>query len=523
MLRLAAAASWTSIADRDEDSLVAAVREGDDAAFELIYRRYRDRIGSYVRRLVGDHARAEDITQEVFLAALRRMRKTDGRILLKPWLYEIAKNASIDHFRRSRRAEEVSYEGDSRLGPADYDRLVARVPSPDDAVDTKHRLDTLCGAFGSLSEIHHEVLILRELEGRSYREIGERLGLTRPAVESTLFRARRRLTEEYDELASGRRCARVQGAITLAASSGDLGSRDLRRVAKHLSHCRPCRRQAAVLGVSEQLLSAQPRGMARVAALIPWPALLLRRLELPRRPGGLLKGSAHAARVPEWSVGLSQAGDGLAVVWSKLVMGAVAVAAVGVGAGGLPDAGHGARHPSVAAPRVVQQGIVAPVRQVLGTIWGHHHLAGGARYGALTERRGASGGPRGLGPNSTQGDPRLRSQAGGGRPNAERGRGHASAARGQASLRDLYGSGPSDRRGPVRRAVDATVHVVHPALERAGIGRGVVSSSAGRAARHSVAAAGAAASGAGARALAGGPPQGGAVPASTPPPTPPRG
>ena len=75
---------------------------------------------------------------------------------------------------------------------------------------SKQQLDDLCGAFGGLSESHHRVLVLRELEGLSYAEIGERIGMTRAMVESTLFRARRRLSEEYEELASGRRCAQVQ-------------------------------------------------------------------------------------------------------------------------------------------------------------------------------------------------------------------------------------------------------------------------------------------------------------------------
>ena len=91
--------------------------------------------------------------------------------------------------------------------------MFVHAPAPDAAIESKQRLDDLCGAFGGLSESHHRVLVLRELEGLSYREIGERLGMTRAMVESTLFRARRRLSEEYEELASGRRCARVQSLI----------------------------------------------------------------------------------------------------------------------------------------------------------------------------------------------------------------------------------------------------------------------------------------------------------------------
>ena len=186
-----------------DDQLVSAVRRGDERAFEALYARYQRRIAGYVYGMVKDYGRAEDITQEVFVSALRRMRQTERPIAFKPWIYEIAKNACIDAYRRARRAEEVSLDADERLSPSDYGRLVATGPGPDAAVDTQQDLDHLCGAFGGLSDTHHEILVMRELEGLSYKDIGERMGMSRPAVESTLFRARKRLGEEYDELASG--------------------------------------------------------------------------------------------------------------------------------------------------------------------------------------------------------------------------------------------------------------------------------------------------------------------------------
>ena len=107
----------TAFVERDEVALVADVRLGDDRSFEELYTRYRRRIAAYVQGMVGDAQRAEDITQEVFISALRRMRETDRPIAFKPWIYEIAKNACIDQFRRSRRAEEVSFDADDGLAP----------------------------------------------------------------------------------------------------------------------------------------------------------------------------------------------------------------------------------------------------------------------------------------------------------------------------------------------------------------------------------------------------------------------
>src|ERR1044072_5064152 len=107
----------------DDHQLVAAVRRGDDRAFEALYSRYQRRIHVYVMGMVKDHGRAEDVTQEVFVSALRRMRETERPIAFKPWIYEIAKNACIDQFRRSKRAEEGSYDAEEGLAAADYGRL----------------------------------------------------------------------------------------------------------------------------------------------------------------------------------------------------------------------------------------------------------------------------------------------------------------------------------------------------------------------------------------------------------------
>ena len=182
----------------DDTQLIAAVRRGSDLAFEQLYRRYSVGVGRFVASRVRDSGRAEDLVQEIFLSALRRIRATDGTIAFRPWIFEIAKNAAIDHYRRSSRAEEVSIHADDILRPADQLRLVGSAHSrPETAVLNKERFDQLRGAFAELSTNHHRVLVLRELEGLSYREIAEEMDMTRPAVESALFRARRRLQQEY--------------------------------------------------------------------------------------------------------------------------------------------------------------------------------------------------------------------------------------------------------------------------------------------------------------------------------------
>lgn len=178
--------------------LIAAVRRGNDHAFEQLYRRYAAAVERFVANRVRDRGRAEDLVQEIFLSALRRLRATDSDIAFRPWVFEIAKNAAIDHYRRTSRTEEVSIHADDALRPADQLRLVGVAHTrPENALLHKERFDQLRDAFAGLSHNHHRVLVLRELEGLSYREIAQKMDMTRPAVESALFRARRRLQQEY--------------------------------------------------------------------------------------------------------------------------------------------------------------------------------------------------------------------------------------------------------------------------------------------------------------------------------------
>jgi RNA polymerase sigma factor (sigma-70 family) len=274
-----------------EHELVAAVRQGDERAFEELYSRYRSRIGSYVYGMVGDHGRAEDIVQEVFISALRRLRDTERPIAFKPWIYEIAKNACIDEFRRTRRTKEVPLDGDDEPGGAAVAKLHS-APAPEVAIESKQQLTDLRGAFRGLSESHHKIIVMRELEGLSYTEIGERMEMSRAMVESTLFRARRRLSEEYEELVSGRRCSEVQTVI--ACSEGQpvkrMGVRTRRQLARHLSHCEACRRHARISGFDDSLLKG-PGVIGKVAALLPFPWLRWRRGGGQGR--GLAAGSSH--------------------------------------------------------------------------------------------------------------------------------------------------------------------------------------------------------------------------------------
>ena len=456
----------------DDHQLVAAVRRGDDRAFEALYGRYQRRIHAYVMGMVKDHGRAEDVTQEVFVSALRRMRETERPIAFKPWIYEIAKNACIDQFRRSRRTEEVSLQADDGLAPGDYGRLVGSDPAPDDAVAAKQELDTLCGAFGGLSDTHHEILLLRELEGLSYREIGERMGMSRPAVESTLFRARRRLTEEFDELVSGARCMRIQYLIAMASETR-LGTREQRRLSRHVAYCQPCRREALAAGLDASILTHVPlrkRAAAKIAGLLPFPIFGRWR----GGGGGAGEGTTVAGSgSPGWMAHVPMLSDQLSGGWGKLAT-AAAVVVAGVGAAGVGTKVAGGHDPAAAPKRAAAQGgpasgnaAATPVR-VSSTGAAAKPVAqserGSRRRGAA--RRGTRDRSRvGSGSTPTTSAPVAgggNAGGGGSTPDSTKGSGGGGAAKLPAV--DLPAAGGGDPVAPVKQVVDDVGETVTPVV-----------------------------------------------------------
>jgi RNA polymerase sigma factor (sigma-70 family) len=375
-----------------DEALVAAVRRGDDRAFGELYSRYEGRIVAYVLGMVGDHGRAEDITQEVFISALRRMRSTDRPIAFKPWVYEIAKNACIDEFRRTKRSKEVPLESDDdRESPAQV--LVSNGSSPDTALERRQQLDDLRGAFRGLSDNHHKILVLRELEGLSYTEIGRRMDMTRPVVESTLFRARRRLGQEYDEIASGRRCEQVHAVIDAGGPTAvrALGIREHRRVARHVAHCQPCRRYAWAAGVDDNVLKP-PSIAEKIAALLPIPAFLRWR----RHRG---QGDTTSASAPHSIASLQTASQTMAQLAGPgspaAGLGRVAAAVVAVAvAGGGVVAGISSQEGSKPAQHRFTPA-AASISNPPGTASAHHGApAGAVKQGsgtAIKTVRGTSG------------------------------------------------------------------------------------------------------------------------------------
>jgi RNA polymerase sigma factor (sigma-70 family) len=381
--------------------------------------------------MVHDHGRAEDITQDVFMSALRRMRATDTQIAFKPWIYEIAKNACIDAFRRSKRAEEVSYDADDGTERL---HLVSNTPTPDAAVDTRMSLDHLRGAFGGLSEAHHQILVMRELEGLSYRQIGEKLGMSRPSVESTLFRARRRLSEEYEELVSGERCRRIQSIIA-SATDGRVGVRDERKMARHVSYCQPCRRAALAAGFDPATLRPKRTLREKIAGLLPIPAFAKR----------WIIGSAadHGSMVSA----ASHYGESMSGGWMKAAAAAAALVVAGLGADAVvPHGGKASpsdRPPAVApAPAAATTSTSTPPNAATTTT-GSSGSATVSHHGKSSSKHGSS--------VSSKSTKSSTSGAGSGASGSGSGSGSGSSSSSSGKSASSDSSGASD--DPLKKAV----------------------------------------------------------------------
>jgi uncharacterized protein with PIN domain len=303
-------------------------------------------------------------------------------------------------------------------------QLASSDPTPDVVVESRQKISNLQGAFGGLSENHHRILVMRELEGLSYGEIGKRLGMSRAMVESTLFRARKRLNQEFRELESGQRCQQVRSAIDrseLGSAQKILGIRERRQVARHMAYCQQCRQHAWMAGFDASSLKRRGIGQ-KIAALLPigwWHAHAGGARHAFR--GSSMTAAKATARMARYSEPLSQVGLGPAMTAAA----ALALAAAG---GGYVVAGSGTHHSVAAAPIAVTLQ-PPPAHATAVFLRASHVVAGAASTGTKTssDRPGHKRG--GAGARHQQNSPSGGHPAGG----------HAAPAPGSSS----GGSGPS--------------------------------------------------------------------------------
>jgi len=150
-----------------------------------LYRAHAARVYTVVRRLAGDDALAEDLAQDAWIRAFRKLDLFRGDASFGTWMYRLATNTALNRLRRRGRRDEVEQE-------AEVSRPAA---SLDDAV-INQRL--LAEALDRLPDGYRRVLVLHDLEGHTHEEIGELLGVAAGTSKSQLHKARARMRELLD-------------------------------------------------------------------------------------------------------------------------------------------------------------------------------------------------------------------------------------------------------------------------------------------------------------------------------------
>jgi len=175
----------------DED-IVGRVRQGETALFEVLMRRYNQRIYRVVRSIVGEHE-AEDVMQQAYLNAFRHMDQFAGRAKVSTWLTRIAVHEALSRVRKTRPVSLDEPRADDEGSMTAIDTLRSDAPDPEQALLHSEASGLLESAVSALPDAFRTVFMLREIEGLSTTETADSLGLREDTVKTRLHRARRHM------------------------------------------------------------------------------------------------------------------------------------------------------------------------------------------------------------------------------------------------------------------------------------------------------------------------------------------
>ena len=179
----------------DEDAqLVELIQKGDLGAYRQLVEKYQSRIYSMIAGMVRDREEAHDLTQDAFVKAFRNLDRFRLEASFYTWLYRIAKNLTIDWLRKQKRRRTDEF--DEGIAARESGGTIADShlkESPGRELERSRLKDRIFDAMETLTPEHRQIILLREVEGFSYKEISDVMGIPEGTVMSRLFYARRKL------------------------------------------------------------------------------------------------------------------------------------------------------------------------------------------------------------------------------------------------------------------------------------------------------------------------------------------
>ncbi len=180
-----------AVADPDV-RLMLRLQRGDETAFPELFQRLGPRVLQYVRRLVGSDARAEEITQDVFVQMFRFRERYRPESRLSTWVFTIATNLCLNELRRPERQLRVDLwdrRGDGHEAQEEPQLPDPGAIDPEQGAAGREMVRALEAAVGALPPKQRAALLLSRIDGMAYRDVADALGTTEGAVKALLFRA----------------------------------------------------------------------------------------------------------------------------------------------------------------------------------------------------------------------------------------------------------------------------------------------------------------------------------------------
>lgn len=184
-----------------DHELIEATRSGDEAAFGEIMARYRGPITNYLYRFLNDYEEAVDLAQETFVRVYFAIERYHTQFAFSTYIYRIATNLAISELRRRKRRRLMSLTG---LFQSEGDKAVEFQPPDERKLADAEMIDderdrTIATAIAALPEKYRVPIILRDIEGRSYDEVAQIMGLGLGTTKSRISRARGLLKEKLQD------------------------------------------------------------------------------------------------------------------------------------------------------------------------------------------------------------------------------------------------------------------------------------------------------------------------------------